>query len=66
MIYLNNQMNHILYHILKINLSILSKKYEQFTCNPPIKLHINQTENRITFKIKTGYSSIQYSWQLKQ
>ena len=23
--------------------------------NPPIRIHINKTENRIAFKIKTGY-----------
>ena len=31
------------------------KKDEQKTVNPSIKIYINKIENRITFKIKTGY-----------
>ena len=30
-------------------------KDEQKTVNPSIKIYINKIENRITFKIKTGY-----------
>ena len=29
--------------------------YETVTDNPSIKVYVNNTENRITFKIKTGY-----------
>ena len=31
------------------------KKHGQQTDNPPIRIYINKIENRITFKIKTGY-----------
>ena len=31
------------------------KKHEEKTDNPPIKIYINNIENRITFKIKTGH-----------
>ena len=39
-------MDHILYQIFKITLNIV---------NPSIRKYINKIENRITFKIKTGY-----------
>ena len=31
------------------------KKHGEETVNPSIKIYINEIENRITFKIKTGY-----------
>ena len=31
------------------------KKYKEVTNIPPIRIYINQIENRITFRIKTGY-----------
>ena len=31
------------------------KKYETVTDNHSIRIHLNKIENRITFKIKTGY-----------
>ena len=31
------------------------KKHETITSNPPIKIYVNKMENKITFKIKTGY-----------
>ena len=31
------------------------KKHEKLTDNPPIRIYVNKTENRITLKIKTGY-----------
>ena len=31
------------------------KKHEEKTVNPPARIYINKIENRITFKIKTGY-----------
>ena len=46
-------MDHILYQIFTIILSIL-KKHEK-TDNPSIRKYVNKIENRITFKIKTGY-----------
>ena len=48
-------MDHILYLIFKIILNISSKKHREKTANPSIRIYINIIENRITFKIKTGY-----------
>ena len=47
--------DHFLYQAFKIILSILSKKHEIVIANPPIKMCVNEIENRITFKIKRGY-----------
>ena len=47
-------MNHILYQIFKIIWNKL-KNHGEKTVNVTIKLYINKIENRITFKIKTGY-----------
>ena len=33
----------------------LLKKYGKKTINPSIRIYVNKIENRITFKIKTGY-----------
>ena len=51
---LNNLMDHILYQVFKIILSISSKN-KRVTDNLPIIIYVNKTENRETFKIKTGY-----------
>ena len=51
---LNYLMDHILYQIFKVILNNL-KKHEKVTDNPSIRIYINKIENRITFKIKTGY-----------
>ena len=48
-------MDHILYQTFRITLSILPKKHETVADNTPIRIHINKTKNRITFRIKTGY-----------
>ena len=32
------------------------KKHSENVDNPPIRIYVNRIENRITFKIKTGYS----------
>ena len=48
-------MDHTLYQIFKIILSIFKKKHNESIDNPPIKIYLNKIENRITFKIKTGY-----------
>ena len=55
MINLNYQMDHILYQIFKIILSIFLKKHGENTDNQSIRLYVNKIENRITFKIKSGY-----------
>ena len=31
------------------------KKYEEKTVNPSIRIYVNKIQNRIRFKIKTGY-----------
>ena len=48
-------MDDILYQILKIIWSILSKKHETLTDNSAREIYINKVESRITFKSKTGY-----------
>ena len=48
-------MNHILYRIFKITLNISLKNHETVTDNPSVMIYINKIDNRITFKIKTGY-----------
>ena len=55
MISLNYLVNHILYEILIIILSISSKKNGTVNDNPPMRIYINEINNRITIKIKAGY-----------
>ena len=43
-----------LYQIFKVVLSCFTK-YQRVTDNPPIRIYVNQIENRITFKIRTRY-----------
>ena len=43
----NYLMDHFLYQIFK--------KYETSPDNPSMVIYVNKIENRITFKIKTGY-----------
>ena len=38
-----------------LSLRYIIKKYDTVTDNPPIRMYVNKTENRITFKIKTRY-----------
>ena len=52
---LNYQMDHILYQIFKNILNVSLKKHKTDTDNPSIRIYINDIENRITFKVKTGY-----------
>ena len=47
-------MDHILYQIQDYFEYIL-KKHGENTVNPSIRIYTNKIENRITFKIKTGY-----------
>ena len=44
-----------MYQIFKTILCISSKKHETVTDNPSLRKYINKTENKITFKMKTGY-----------
>ena len=43
-------MDHIQYRIFRIFL-----KHSENVDNPTIRIYVNKTENRITFKIKNGY-----------
>ena len=52
---LNYQMDHILYQIFQTILNIFKKKHGEKINNPSIRKYVNKIENRITFKIKTGY-----------
>ena len=54
MMNLNYHMDHILYQIFKIILSIF-KKHEKNIDNPSIRIYLNKVESRIAFRIKTGY-----------
>ena len=51
---LNYLMDHIPYQVFKIIL-ILLKKHGARKVNLSIRISINEIENRITFKIKTGF-----------
>ena len=55
---LNNQMDRILYQIFKIILNILYifKKHEESVDEPSVQIYVNKIENKVTFKIKNGYS----------
>ena len=37
------------------NFEYILKKHEAVTGNPSIRIYINKIENRVTFKVKTGY-----------
>ena len=52
MINLNCMMDRVPYQIFKIML----KKHGENIDKPSVKIFVNKTENRITFKIKNGYS----------
>ena len=52
---LNYLMGHNLYRIFMIILSISAKKYEAVTENPPVRIYVIKIENRMIFRIKTGY-----------
>ena len=56
MINLNYQMDHILYQIFRIILSIFKKKHGEDIDKPSVQIYVNKIENRVTFKIKNGYS----------
>ena len=47
--------DNILYHIFKIILIIFKKRHGEKTDNPWIRIYVNKIENKIKFKIKTGY-----------
>ena len=49
-------MDHNLYEIFKIILNTFLKIMENHTDKPSVQIYVNKIENRITFKIKNGYS----------
>ena len=53
--YLNYLMNQTLYQIFKNYFKYILKRHDKVTDNPSIMKNVNKIENRITFKIKTGY-----------
>ena len=55
MINLNCQLDRILYQIFKIILSILTKHGEDID-KATVQISVNKIENKVTFKIKNGYS----------
>ena len=48
-------MDHILYQIFKIILSIMLKKHEKLSDNPLLRIYVYKMENRITFEVVRGY-----------
>ena len=56
MINLNYQIVRILYQIFKIILRIFKKKHGEDIDEPSVQIYVNKIENRVTFKIKNGYS----------
>ena len=55
MINLNYLLDHILYQIFKIILINILKNHGEIIDNPSVRIYVNKIENRIIFKIKTGY-----------
>ena len=49
-------MDRILYQIFSIILSIFKKKHGEDIDKLSVQIYVNKIENRISFKIKTGYS----------
>ena len=47
--------NQIVYIRYSKSFWIYIKNHGEKTVNPPIRIYVNKIENRITFKIKTGY-----------
>ena len=50
------QMDLILYQIFNIILSVFKKKHGEDIDKPSVQIYVNKIENRVTFKIKNGYS----------
>ena len=56
MMNLNYRMDLILYQISNIILSIFKKKTWRRYDKPSVQISVNKIENRVTYKIKNGYS----------
>ena len=48
-------MEHTQFQTFKITSKVLSQKHETTATNLPIQIRVNGINNRIAFKIKTGY-----------
>ena len=48
-------MDHIQYLIFNKYFEYILKKHSENVDNPSVRIFVNKTENRITFKIKSGY-----------
>ena len=48
-------MDQTVYQIFKNYFKYILKRHDKVTDNPSITKYVNKIENRITFKIKTGY-----------
>ena len=44
------------HQIFKLILSIFKKKHGESVDKPSVQIYVNKVENRVTFKIKNGYS----------
>ena len=49
-------MDHILYQIVKTILNTFKKQHGENVDESAVEIYLNEIENRITFKIKNGYS----------
>ena len=49
-------MDLILYQIFKDYFEYILKKHREDIDKPSLQLYVNKIENRVTFKIKNGYS----------
>ena len=54
MINLNYQMDHILYQMFKIILSIFKKKHEEDIDKPSVQIHVNKIKIGLHLKLKMG------------
>ena len=52
---LNYLRNHIPYQNIQIYFEYVIKKHEIMADNPLVRICVNKTENRITFRIKSEY-----------
>ena len=49
--YLMNDVLYLIFHDFWVH----HEKYKTVTDNPPVKIYVNKIENKITFKINSGY-----------
>ena len=49
-------MDRILYQVFKIILNTFQKNFDKNIDKPSVQIYVNKIENRVTLKIKNGYS----------